>query len=65
MTGKKYFHALGQFYASGVAPLRPFMQWPQWARDAYLDGFFAGRHVAGIASEPPCCGGADCSECPR
>lgn len=40
-SGKKYFFALGQFYKSGCAPLRPFMHWPQWARDAYLDGWLS------------------------
>lgn len=38
---KKYFASLGQFYAASRAPLRPFLHWPEWARDAYLDALTA------------------------
>lgn len=38
---KRYFASLGQFYATMQIPVRPFMHWPQWARDAYLDALRA------------------------
>lgn len=42
---KRYFASLGQFYATVRMPLRPFMHWPQWARDAYLDALTSHRII--------------------
>ncbi len=43
---KRYFYSLGQFYASTRVPVRPFMHWPQWARDAYRDGLGYGPRTS-------------------
>ena len=63
MSGKKYFAALGQFYATTSAPLRPFLHWPQWARDAYWDALTAQRQGNPLKryshDDQPASGGAD------
>lgn len=42
MTGKKWFYWLGKLHASQRRTHPPKYEWPKWAFDAYMVGWWKG-----------------------
>lgn len=54
LSGKRWFYAAGSRAASTGKPLwlgQYRQQWPQWAKDAYTDGWCYQQHGDWLATE--------------